>query len=152
MKIIYCSTHAHPAFEQTYQAKRVDFSQLLVQSDVLSLHAPLTDKTNNLMSTKTFAQMKPNAIFINTARGQMHDEEALLAAVQSRHLFAAGLDVTNPEPISPNSKLLQEPRIVVLPHIGSATQRTRNKMTELVVKNILASAQDRPLLTEVKLK
>lgn len=83
--------------------------------------------------------MKPNAIFINTARGAIHQEQDLLAALQRGTIWGAGLDVTNPEPMDKNNPLLDMENVCVLPHIGSATEETRGKMAMMAARNIVAA-------------
>ncbi len=98
---------------------------------------PLTPATRHLIGAREFAIMKPGAILINTARGQVIDQRALAASLRSGHLGGAGLDVTDPEPIAPRDPLLKLPNVVITPHIGSASHATRLKMAEMAVDNIL---------------
>jgi lactate dehydrogenase-like 2-hydroxyacid dehydrogenase len=151
MKIIYHSQTVKPQFEKEYHAKYVDFPTLLSESDVLSLHAPLTDKTDGMMGEKQFAMMKDSAIFINTARGQMHDEQALLNAINGKKLFAAGLDVTTIEPLPADFPLRGHPKILILPHIGSATLETREQMAKLCADNVQSAFTGQPMPAEVKI-
>lgn len=113
--------------------------ELLAASDVVSLHCPLTPATYHLIDATRLAQMKPGAILINTARGQVVDQVALLAALQEGRLGAAGLDVTDPEPLPADHPLLAAPNLIVLPHIGSATHTARERMAEMAVENLLAA-------------
>ena len=122
---------------------------LLEQSDVISVHANLTDETKNLFNKETFAKMKPNAIFINTARGPIHNETYLLQALQNKTIWGAGLDVTNPEPMDKNNDLLNLPNVAVLPHIGSSTEETRNDMAILSAKNAIAGIKCERLIKVV---
>ncbi len=119
--------------------------QLLAQSDFVSLHVPLTPQTRHLIDAAALARMKPTAILVNTARGQVIDQQALIAALHAGTIAGAALDVTDPEPLPPDHPLLQAPNVLVLPHVGSATTRTRTRMTELAVDNILAGLAGTPL-------
>ncbi len=137
MKIIYHNRRPNAEAEKNLNAAFVSFEDLLKQSDVLSVHSALNDETKNIFNKNTFAKMNPNSIFINTARGGMHDERDLLDALNAGNIWGAGLDVTNPEPISVNSALLSMPNVAVLPHIGSATVEARNEMSRLAAVNII---------------
>lgn len=138
MKIIYHNRRRDATTEAELGAEYVDFNTLLQQSDVLSVHAPLTPETEGKFNAAAFAQMKSTAIFVNTARGSLHNEPDLIAALEGGQIWGAGLDVTNPEPMHPDNILLQMPNVCVLPHIGSATQETRDAMAILAARNIIA--------------
>ena len=114
-----------------------DLDQLLAESDVVSLHVPLTDDTRHLLDAHRLALLKPTAVLVNTARGPVVDEEALAVALESDSLFAAGLDVFEREP-AVHPRLLAAPRTVLLPHIGSASHATRTQMAQLAAKGVLA--------------
>jgi glyoxylate reductase len=118
---------------------------LLAQSDFVSLHVPLTPHTHHLIDANALRRMKPTAILINTARGQVIDQQALIEALHAGTIAGAGLDVTDPEPLPPDHPLLEAPNVLVLPHVGSATMRTRTQMTELAVDNLLAGLANKPL-------
>ncbi|MDB5020883.1 MAG: putative glycerate dehydrogenase, partial [Pedobacter sp.] len=120
----------------------VSFSELLAQSDVLSVHTALTPETEGMFNLDAFKQMKTNSIFVNTARGKIHNEKDLLIALKKGMIWGAGLDVTDPEPMDPGNELLNMPNVSVLPHIGSATVETRNAMAELAAKNIVAGLRN----------
>jgi glyoxylate reductase len=111
----------------------------------VSLHAPLTPATHHMVNASSLAKMKPRAILINTARGPIVDHQALYEALQSGQLGAAALDVTEPEPLPADSPLLQLPNCIVLPHLGSASQRTREQMALLAARNLMAGLQGRKL-------
>src|SRR5205814_620942 len=111
---------------------------LLRESDFVSVHASLTDSSRGLFGATQFAQMKRTAVFVNTARGPLVDEKALIAALKAGTIFAAGLDVTDPEPPDPKSELLHLPNCVVAPHIASATHSTRDGMAEICADNLIA--------------
>ena len=139
MNIIYHNRSSNAEAEEKLGAKKVSFEELLAQSDVLSVHANLSDETKNLFNKDRFAKMKPNSIFINTARGPIHNEKDLTEALQNKTIWGAGLDVTNPEPMNKNNILLNLPNVAILPHIGSSTKETRNNMALLSAKNVIAA-------------
>lgn len=145
MQLIYHNRNRNTNAERTFGARYVSFEQLLQQSDVLSVHANLTADTRNMFNKTAFDQMKPSAIFINTARGALHNEQDLTEALVNRKIWGAGLDVTNPEPMLSDNPLLQMRNVCVLPHIGSATQETRSKMAVVAANNIVAALQGRPM-------
>ena len=136
MDIIYHNRQPNPEAEQALGARWVPFEELLQKSDVLSVHCTLNDTTRGLFDHKVFAQMKPTALFINTARGAIHHEGDLVHALQSGRLWGAGLDVTNPEPMSPDHPLLSMETVAVLPHIGSSTVEARSAMAAMAAENI----------------
>ncbi len=138
MRVIYHNRHFNKQAEQELGATWVSFEDLLSQSDVLSVHTALTPETRGTFNLAAFHKMKPNAIFINTARGGIHLEPDLRTALEEGLIWGAGLDVTNPEPMDPENPLLDFPNVCVLPHIGSATAETRNAMAELAARNIIA--------------
>jgi len=137
MEVIYHNRNRNPEAEQKLNARYVSFADLLAQSDVLSLHSVLSSETRAVFNLDLFQQMKPTAIFINTARGDIHNEGDLVKALQDGLIWGAGLDVTNPEPMKPDSPLLNMPNVAVLPHIGSATIEARNGMARLAAENII---------------
>ena len=117
------------------------FDELVKNSDVISIHANYTSEQADIFNKETFEKMKPNLIFINTARGGFHNEKDLYEALKSGKIWGAGLDVTNPEPMENDSPLLQLPNVCVLPHIGSATIEARNGMSKLAAENVVAFAK-----------
>ncbi len=127
----------------------VALPDLLAQSDFISIHAPLTPATHHLIDAAALAQMKPTAILINTARGPLVDQRALIEALHQGTIAGAGLDVTDPEPLPADDPLLQAPNLIVLPHIGSATHAARGRMAEIAVENLLAGLEGRPLPHQV---
>ena len=149
MQIIYHNRSRNQKAEQELGAGYVSFDGLLAQSDVLSVHANLSSETRNIFNRSAFEKMKPNAIFINTARGGLHNEADLKAALDHKTIWGAGLDVTNPEPMAPDNPLLTMPSVCVLPHIGSATAETRDQMAVLSAKNVIAGLKGDPLPTIV---
>ncbi len=138
MKIIYHNRGHHPEAEKELGASRVSFSELLERSDVLSVNSGLTSETKGKFDKDVFASMKRTAIFINAARGGIHNEADLTEALEKGVIWGAGLDVTNPEPMRPDHPLLFMSNVCVLPHIGSATEETRSAMSLLAAKNIVA--------------
>jgi glyoxylate reductase len=137
MNIIYCNRSRNATAEELLQAKKVEFDELLAQSDVLSVHCSLNESTNGIFNKTVFQKMKRSAIFINTARGSIHNEKDLIDALNERVIWGAGLDVTNPEPMKTNNPLLSMESVAVLPHIGSATIEARNAMSRLSAENII---------------
>jgi glyoxylate reductase len=137
-----------PAFGMTavFAKHDMSFDQLLVSSDVISVHTPLTPETRHMFDRRTLARMKRTAILVNTARGPVIDEEALAWALQERLIAAAGLDVYEREPIVHDALLTVE-NVVLAPHLGSATRETRTAMIDLAVNNVLAVLEGRPPLT-----
>jgi glyoxylate reductase len=112
--------------------------ELLERSDFVSLHVPLNGSTHHMIGDRELRLMKPTAILVNTARGPIVDTAALERALREGWIAAAGLDVTDPEPIPADHPLLKAPNLTVLPHVGSATRGTREAMTNLAVENLLA--------------
>jgi glyoxylate reductase len=148
MRLLYTARNPRPEFERETGAVRVELSRLLRDSDVLSLHAPSVPATKGVINADTLTQMKPTAILINTARGDLIREEAVASALEQRRLGAAGLDVYLEEPAI-HPRLLAAPRTVLLPHIASATLETRRQMAAIAVANVQAVLQGEPPLTPV---
>ncbi|MFP6660103.1 MAG: D-glycerate dehydrogenase [Myxococcota bacterium] len=119
--------------------------EVLAQSDFVSVHVALAEETRGLIGEKAIAAMKPTAILINTARGGIVDEAALAEALASGALFAAALDVFADEPLAPESPLRDLPNVVLAPHMGSATHRTREAMARMAVENLRAGLLGEPL-------
>ncbi len=145
MPVLYYGRSPHREAEQTLQARKVSFEELLRESDVISVHCSLTPQTRGMFGREQFRQMKPTAIFINTARGEHHVQPDLAAALEAGEIAAAGLDVTSPEPIPLDDPLLRLPNCVITPHIGSATVATRTLMAEIAAQNVLNCLAGRPL-------
>ena len=124
--------------EKELNAKWVSFEELLERSDILSVHTNLSNETRGKFNRTVFAKMKPSALFINTARGGIHNEADLIDALQSGTIWGAGLDVTHPEPMQPENLLLRMPNVAVTPHIGTATVKTRDAMARIAAENIIA--------------
>jgi glyoxylate reductase len=145
MRILYHDRVPNEQAERELGARRVDFDTLLAQSDFVSVHTDLNGETHGLFNAAAFAKMKRTAIFINSARGPIHNQRDLAAALQNGTIFAAGLDVTDPEPIAPDDPLIRLPNCVLVPHIGSATVSSRNGMAEIAADNLLAGLRGQPL-------
>lgn len=116
----------------------VTLDELLRESDFVSLHVPLDDATRHLIGERELRLMRPTAILINTARGQVVDQDVLVRALAQGTIAGAGLDVTDPEPLPADHPLVREPRAIVVPHIGSATVGARDEMARLAVGGVLA--------------
>ena len=137
MKVVYYNRRPNEVLEKQLGARKVDLDELLQVSDIISLHLPLTPETYHLIGEREFNLMKPNTIFINTARGKIVDEKALVKVLKERRIYGAGLDVFEFEP-QISEELYELDNVVMLPHIGSATVEARTKMAELVVENLKA--------------
>jgi len=148
MMLCYTAREARPAFETETGAVRRPLRDLLAASDVVSLHVPSSVETRGMIGSAELARMKPGAFLINTARGDVVDEAAVIAALESGHLGGVGLDVFRREPHVP-PELVHHPRAVVLPHLGSATVETRRAMAGLAVNNVKALLAGDGLLTRV---
>jgi glyoxylate reductase len=149
MRVIYTDVYENKAAEKELGAERVDLDVLLAESDFVSVHTNLTEETRGLFNATAFRKMKRSAVFVNTARGPLVVEKDLYEALRSGVIFAAGLDVTNPEPMSPDHPLLTLPNAVIAPHIASATRKSRNQMAEIAADNLLAGLDGRPLRSYV---
>ena len=147
MQIIYT---ANSTKENTFGAKIVSLDELLSQSDYISIHAPLNASTKHLIGKDQFQKMRPHSVLVNTARGEIIDQDALIWALKEKLIFAAGLDVTEPEPLPLSSELLKLENVFILPHIGSATFEARREMSILCAKNIIAGLNGENLISEVK--
>ncbi len=145
MQVLYYDIHRNEHAERELGARQVDFDTLLAESDFVSIHTNLDDSTRGLFDAEAFRKMKPTAVLVNTARGPIVVQEDLRQALEQGEIFAAGLDVTDPEPIDPNDPLLKLPNVIVAPHIASATVRSRNRMAEIAAENLLAGLEGRPL-------
>ena len=122
-----------------------DLLAALPNADVVSLHCPLTEATRGLVGKAELAAMKPSAILVNTARGAVVDQKALVQALGDGTIGAAALDVTDPEPPPPGDPILSAPNCIVLPHIGSATTRARGLMASLSADNLIAALAGEPM-------
>lgn len=149
MTIRYVARTRHPEFEAApISARRVELHDGLAEADFVSLHTPLTDATRHLVGRAELARMKPTAVLVNTARGPVVDEAALVDALRERRLFAAGLDVFEREPEIP-AALRELDNAFLMPHWGSTTDEDRAWMTEQAVGNVVAALRGEPLLRGV---
>jgi glyoxylate reductase len=146
MSIVYTNRTRNLAVETELGARAVSFDELLEQSDVLAIHAPSTPETHHVIDAAALDRLHPGAILVNTARGPLIDEAALVRALQSGQVAAAGLDVFEREPLLAPG-LTDLDNIVLLPHLGSATAETRGAMVELCCRNILAVLAGEPPIT-----
>ncbi|GAB4524568.1 MAG: D-glycerate dehydrogenase [Anaerolineales bacterium] len=137
MRILYFDPHLPPESAPA-DCTPVELDTLLRESDFISLHTPLTEQTRHLMDAAAFAKMKPSAVLVNTARGPIVDPQALYEALASRRIFAAGLDVSEPEPLPADSPLLELDNLLIAPHIASGSRATRGKMAQIAAQNLLA--------------
>jgi glyoxylate reductase len=145
LRIIYNDTVPIPEIEEQLGAGFVSFDELLKQSDILSLHVPLLPETRGLIDEQALRRMKPSAILVNAARGPIVQTEALQRALEEGWIRSAALDVTDPEPLSPDHPLYQLPNCLIIPHIGSATHNTRRRMAELACQNLMAGLEGKRL-------
>lgn len=136
LRAAYSSARAKPVGGEP-EAEAVELPYLLAESDFVSINVPLNARTRHLIGAPEFALMKRNAIIINTARGAVIDEKALIGAFRQERIAGAALDVTEVEPIGADHPLLGFPNVIVTPHIGSASHATRLRMAELAVDNVL---------------
>jgi len=147
-KIIYFNRSKKYDFEKEVGARKVKLETLLKTSDIISIHLPLNEKTANLLNKSNMHLMKPTAILINTARGEIIDENFLIQMLKKKQLFSAGLDVYEGEP-NVKKGLLKLENVVLLPHVGSGTIETRSKMAELAAKNVVNVLKGKKPLTPV---
>ncbi len=145
MNVIYHDMYRSEKAEKELGAHQVDFDTLLRDSDFVSVHTDLNDATRGMFNASAFRKMKPTAVFINTARGPIMVQRELADALRSGVIFAAGLDVTDPEPPSLDDPLLELPNVVIAPHIASATVASRNGMAEIAADNLILGLEGKPL-------
>ena len=145
MKVIYHNRRRDEEAERLHGVRYAEFEQLLAESDYVILCCPLTKETHGLINAAALAKMKPTAILINLARGPVVDTAALTEALRLKRIYAAGLDVTDPEPLPRDHPLLTLDNVTIAPHLGSATVQTRTKMAEISVENLLLGLAGQPL-------
>jgi len=145
MQLVYSSREPKPEINRQLGGRHVPLEEVLAVSDFVSVHVALSAQTRHLINAAALNVMKPSAVLVNTARGEIVDQVALEAALRSRRLFAAGLDVCDPEPLPTDHPLLQLDNCLILPHIGSATVTARNAMAERSALNLIAGIQGRAL-------
>jgi glyoxylate reductase len=145
MKVLYTEQVPRPEADKEFGARRVELDELLRESDFVSVHVDLNPSTKGMFGAEQFKKMKRTAVFVNTARGPLVDQKALAEALRKGTIFAAGLDVTEPEPLPPDHELYTLPNCIVVPHIASATVETRDAMARLCANNLLAGVRGEPL-------
>ncbi|KAB2905726.1 MAG: D-glycerate dehydrogenase [Anaerolineae bacterium] len=145
MRILAHSIDLTPDEAAEVHAQTVDLESLLHESDFVTIHTPYTPETHHLMNRERLQMMKPTGLLINTARGPIVDQKALIEALQNKIIGGAALDVTDPEPIPMNDPLLTMPNVIVVPHIGSASIQTRNRMAEMAAENLIAGLRGEKL-------
>jgi len=145
MRVIYYDP-SEQGQDNDLNATSVDFETLLEESDFISLHTPLTPDTHHLIDAKALSRMKRNAVLVNTSRGPVVDMDALYEALRDKLIFAAGLDVTDPEPLPADHPLLALDNLVIAPHIASASITARSNMAFLAAKNLIAGLKGERLL------
>lgn len=150
MTLLYHNRRRDEVAERELGAQYRLLPDLLQQADFVMLCVPLSAATQQLIGAAELAQMKPTAILVNIARGGVVDTAALTAALQTGQIYAAGLDVTDPEPLPRGHPLLKLDNVVIAPHLGSATEQTRRKMAEISVENLLLGLAGKLLRHEVK--
>ena len=138
MTLIYAGPSPKPEIEAELGIARRSLPELLSEADFVSIHTPLNDSTRNLVGGPEFRQMKRKGILINTARGGVVDQDALVTALQDGEFGGAALDVTVPEPLPVDHALLSLPNVIITPHIGSGSEATRSKMGEMAAENVIA--------------
>jgi glyoxylate reductase len=139
MRVLYHNPAPKPEAAAEVGAQYADLDTLLRESDFVSIHTPLTDRTRGLIGREELAKMKPTAILINTARGPVVDQRALAEALRERRVGGAGLDVFAVEPLPRDDPLLALDNVVLLPHIGSASVATRTRMAMMAAQNLIAA-------------
>ena len=138
MKIIYHNRKQISKIdEKKLGVKYTTFNKLITQSDIISIHVPHTDETNQMFNMKIFRKMKKTSFLINTSRGKVVNEKDLVVALKQKIIGGAGLDVFETEPISKNHQFLKLENVVLAPHVGSSTKETRTKMAKITVKNLI---------------
>jgi glyoxylate reductase len=139
MRLLYHSRTRRPEAESELGLEFVELERLLKESDFVTLHVPLSERTRHLIGERELALMKPTAVLVNTTRGPVVDQRALYRALKERRIAAAGLDVAEEEPIPLDDPLLTLDNVTITPHVGSASVATRGKMAAMAVENVLAA-------------
>lgn len=151
MQVLYHNPSRRPDLEEILGIEYREFDDLLQEADFVSLHVNLTTETRGLIAARALELMKPTAVLINTARGPVVDPDALYWALKNGQIAAAALDVTDPEPLPVNDRLLDLPNLIVAPHIASATIASRTLMAQMAVRNCVAGVQGKALPFPVKI-
>lgn len=149
MNIIYHNRNRDQEAEKILGVSYASLEALLQQSDFVALNVPMTPQTRHMISHKELAMMKPTAVLVNMARGGVVDHDALVDALRNKEIFCAALDVTEPEPLPRDHPLLLLDNVVIAPHLGSATTKTRHNMAIRTVENLAAGLAGKPLLSAV---
>ena len=149
MEVLYHNRNPNPRAEADLGAEYVALDELLQRSDFVSLTTPLTEETRGLIGRRELDLMKETAILVNVARGGVVDHDALLEALQNGQIAAAGLDVTEPEPLPRDHPLLQLENVVIIPHLGSCTRQTRKAMAQRTIDNLKAGLEEKELLNRI---
>ena len=149
MTVLYHNRNRNPKAEADLGARYVELDELLQQADFVTLNMPLTDQTRGMIGRRELGLMKKSAVLVNAARGGVVDHDALLETLQNGGIYAAALDVTEPEPLPRDHPLLALDNLVIIPHLGSATHQTRQIMAERSVGNLLAGLEGRELLSRI---
>lgn len=144
MKVAYANRNRKPDTEAEWSIEYMPMDELLAWSDFVAVMTPLNEQTRGMIGREQFRRMKRTAVFINASRGPVVDEAALIEALQTGEILAAGLDVYDKEPVSPDNPLLKLPNAVTVPHIGSATAKTRADMAMLAARNLISTLQGKP--------
>ncbi len=150
MKILYHNRNRRPDIEDSFGVQFASLNDLLGESDFVTLNCPLTEQTHGLIGPAEFQQMKRSGILINMARGPVVQTDALYEALTTNQIAAAGLDVTDPEPLPRDHPLLQLGNVIIAPHLGSASNVTRRRMMQITVDNMIAALDGSPLPHEVR--
>ena len=149
MEVLYSDIYRREDLEKEYGFKYVDLDTIYKESDFISIHTVLSEETHHLISTREFGMMKNNAVLVNAARGPIIDSKALYKALNEQAIAAAGLDVTDPEPIPVDDPLLTLENCVIVPHIASASVKTRHEMSMISAENLIRGIKGERLLTPV---
>ena len=147
MNILYHNRNRDIPAEKEFGAVHVTKEELLRQSDFVSLHLPLSSETRHYIAKDELDLMKPSAILVNTGRGSLVDQAALLQALKDKKIAGVGLDVTDPQPMAGDDPLLLMPQVTILPHIGSGTWQTRIKMAEMAARNLINALSGKPMVS-----
>lgn len=149
MRVLYYDVYRREDLEKSMGVTYADMDTLLRESDFITIHTDLNEQTRHMFNAAAFDMMKPTAILVNSARGPIIDPDALYKALKEGKIRAAGLDVTEPEPIPVTSPLVSLPNCLIVPHIASASIATRGKMAEMAARNLIAGVKGEKLPTPV---
>jgi D-3-phosphoglycerate dehydrogenase len=144
MNVISVTAHPNPEKEKALGIKFVDLDTLLSESDIVTLHVPLTPQTEHMIGAKELEKMKPTAILINTARGKIVDEAALIDALKKKKIAGAGLDVFEKEPLPMDSPLLEMHNVVLTPHIAFLSEESLDECTYISIENVEMFIKGKP--------